>query len=197
MTPLQLRDLSSRFEIGGHTFRHTYLTSVRLDVVEKEVVHGKRGLEDLLGCPVTSFAYPGGKYNRPIRDIVARSGFHRARTTRFLHLGRPTDIFQIHTTWICGLMSDFVSFRHMILRKNLSSLPMYARVRRLGQSWAELACRLFDVIHQSGDGIFHLWGHSWEIEQNNDWDNLEEVFEHVSRRSGVQYASNGAIHYGR
>ena len=25
-------------------------------------------------------------------------------------------------------------------------------------------------------GIWHLWGHSWEIEANSDWDKLESLF---------------------
>jgi len=27
----------------------------------------------------------------------------------------------------------------------------------------------------SRGGVFHLWGHSWEIEQERQWDRLEEL----------------------
>ena len=35
-----------------------------------------------------------------------------------------------------------------------------------------------DYVIKHG-GVWHLWGHSWEIEKNKDWDKLEEVFMNI------------------
>jgi hypothetical protein len=29
-------------------------------------------------------------------------------------------------------------------------------------------------------GVFHLWGHSWEIEEKGQWENLEAVLKTMS-----------------
>jgi hypothetical protein len=56
--------------------------------------------------------------------------------------------------------------------------------------WEGRAKTLFDLAAEKG-GVFHLWGHSWQIEENNDWDKLDRVLKYVSNRAGVLYISNG------
>ena len=48
---------------------------------------------------------------------------------------------------------------------------------------------MFDRVMVRG-GVFHLWGHSWEIENHKDWQRLEAVLKYISRRPGVVYATN-------
>ena len=45
------------------------------------------------------------------------------------------------------------------------------------------------------DGVFHLWGHSWEIEEENLWPQLSEIFEAMAafRAELVRFAANGEI----
>jgi hypothetical protein len=59
---------------------------------------------------------------------------------------------------------------------------------RLG-SWLELSKRLFDSVLQNG-GIWHLYGHSWEIEELGLWKDLEEMLDYVCKREGVTYIPN-------
>lgn len=42
-------------------------------------------------------------------------------------------------------------------------------------------------------GVFHLWGHSWEIEHNKDWGRLERVLSYFANRSDVKYLNNGEL----
>jgi len=55
--------------------------------------------------------------------------------------------------------------------------------------WATRAKIMFDRVYRSG-GIYHLWGHSWEIEKFNMWDDFEEVLEYVCNKKGVSYLTN-------
>ena len=48
---------------------------------------------------------------------------------------------------------------------------------------------LFDVTRASG-GVFHLWGHSWEIDARQDWGRLERVLEHIGSHNDATYISN-------
>jgi hypothetical protein len=49
---------------------------------------------------------------------------------------------------------------------------------------------LFDLAFAAG-GIWHLWGHSWEIDEHHDWQKLKRVLKYVSNRPDVQYLANG------
>jgi hypothetical protein len=57
------------------------------------------------------------------------------------------------------------------------------------RNWVELGKKLFDQALQEG-GFWHLYGHSWEIEELGLWDQLQEMVDYVRDRPGVIYASN-------
>ena len=60
------------------------------------------------------------------------------------------------------------------------------------RNWDDLAIDMFELIRARG-GVFHLWGHSWEIDEQGDWDRLERVLRHVSGRQDVRYVTNGDL----
>jgi hypothetical protein len=75
---------------------------------------------------------------------------------------------------------------------SLESLQVcFVQMPRLG-SWLELGKALFDAVLEGG-GIWHLYGHSWEIEQLGLWDDLREILDYVCRRDGVAYLPNCAV----
>lgn len=39
--------------------------------------------------------------------------------------------------------------------------------------------------------MFHLWGHSWEIDQLVLWGSLESFLKEIARQPDVQYLTNG------
>ena len=58
-------------EIGGHSLSHVSLTRIPLDVAQREIVDCRRVLEDRIGHPARSFAYPYGESSEQLRRIVA------------------------------------------------------------------------------------------------------------------------------
>jgi len=42
-------------------------------------------------------------------------------------------------------------------------------------------------------GVFHVWGHSWEIEQPGLWGQLEEIFKIPYKISNVTYLTNSQL----
>lgn len=50
------------FEIGGHTANHRSLDYVDEAVLQNEIIDSNRVIENVLGVPVLSFAYPYGHY---------------------------------------------------------------------------------------------------------------------------------------
>jgi peptidoglycan/xylan/chitin deacetylase (PgdA/CDA1 family) len=59
-------------EFGAHSRTHADLTHLPSAECWEEIVGSKNDLAALLGNPVVSFAYPYGKYNDAVRDLVGR-----------------------------------------------------------------------------------------------------------------------------
>ncbi len=68
--------------IGGHTRTHPDLRACNDAELESEIKGGKEDLEDMLGIPVTSFAYPTGLFDGRVVKAVAAAGYQTAITTR-------------------------------------------------------------------------------------------------------------------
>jgi peptidoglycan/xylan/chitin deacetylase (PgdA/CDA1 family) len=68
--------------IGGHTRTHPDLRRCTESELDFEIAGGRADLEDLLGAPVESFAYPGGLHDDRVVTAVSRAGFRSALTTR-------------------------------------------------------------------------------------------------------------------
>jgi peptidoglycan/xylan/chitin deacetylase (PgdA/CDA1 family) len=80
LDPAAVRRWSKRgIEFGAHTRSHADLTRLDRAGVEREVLGGKRDLEELLQAPVDSFAYPYGVADPVSRSVVA-SAFRIAFT---------------------------------------------------------------------------------------------------------------------
>lgn len=65
-------------EIGAHTDTHPQLDLVQPTVLARELTVPKVTLEDRLGVPVTSLAYPFGYASRRVRAMAAQLGYTNA-----------------------------------------------------------------------------------------------------------------------
>ena len=46
------------------------------------------------------------------------------------------------------------------------------------------------------EGVFHLWGHSWEVEQYQMWDELEAILKAASAIPNIQAKTNTDLLHG-
>jgi peptidoglycan/xylan/chitin deacetylase (PgdA/CDA1 family) len=80
IAPAALAELrGGAFEIGAHTRTHADLTAIPAAEAALEVGDSKRELERELGRPVTLFAYPFGRADAGVRELVRQAGFRAAR----------------------------------------------------------------------------------------------------------------------
>lgn len=76
-----LRSLSLMgFEIASHGHEHLQLDIAPAVLARHDISYSKILLEDHLGKPCLSFAYPYGYYNTQVRDLVRTTGFSLACT---------------------------------------------------------------------------------------------------------------------
>jgi peptidoglycan/xylan/chitin deacetylase (PgdA/CDA1 family) len=58
-------------EFGAHTLTHPDLTRLSPPEIDREIGDSKKRIEDALGVPVATFAYPFGRYDERSREIAA------------------------------------------------------------------------------------------------------------------------------
>ena len=125
-------------DFGAHTLTHPDLTHLSSDQVKAEVCKAKSIIEDVLGVPVTSFAYPYGRYNGRVREIV-QEHFACACSDKLGLAGQGSDVHALERVDAFYLRTDRL-FSMMLTR----FFPWYVwacsiprRVRRAFQRRSE------------------------------------------------------------
>lgn len=184
MNATEVRQLSATFEIGAHTVNHVVLTEVSAETAEGQIRESKRQLEDLTGRSCEVFCFPKGRFRRRHLKMVRRAGFCCARTVELLSTQFPTRRTGIHLipTTVQASPHLLTAYAKNCIKRpssrNMVNFLLYARSR----NWTETARSMLQVVARRG-GVFHLWGHSWEIEERQQWPQLESVLREMQLRS--------------
>lgn len=182
--PQALCALARDFEVGSHTLTHPHLTRISLSAADLEIRQGTQAVQEMIGQAVTSFCYPYGAYRAEHVGLVRAAGLRSARTIRRFRTDLPTDPLQMGTT------SHAARYR-------ADGWPSLRRSRTQRQfvslwgNWDLLARRLFGEAQRSGH-IYHLWGHSWEIEAHGDWSRLRSLLRFLGQQDIVP-VTNGEL----
>ena len=92
----ELRNMQAEgMEIGSHTVNHARLTELDDAQLMHELSASKTLLEDILGSPVNSFAYPYGSWDQRCAEAVRQAGYTAACTTRTGWALRDRSAFQL------------------------------------------------------------------------------------------------------
>lgn len=190
LDPFQLRDLVSEgFEIGAHGYKHRPLWRLTKTERAEEISRCKPILEDIIDREVRMFCYPCGQYDANVVRVLQQAGYWGARTTRMLATAPAFSPYEMPTTVQIFPHRPFTYIKNLARSRSFESMKTcLVQLPRLG-SWIDLGKKLFDDIMENG-GIWHLCGHSWEIESLGLWDGLSEILEYVCAREGVSYARN-------
>lgn len=180
-----IKVLSKDFEIGAHTINHPYLTKIPKLEANYEIYASKKYLEEIIKKQVTSFCYPYGDYNGSVADLVKKNGFKLARTTKRYTFRKQVNVFALNTTFhTYNHLTDYFKFSR-IAGLNLRSFITYL-------DWETAGKEIFDYCIKNKE-LFHIWGHSWEIDKFKAWDKLESLFSYISGRKNVKYVNNAEL----
>ena len=153
-----IKELSCYFEIGGHTTSHVpdmkKLTNME---AHHEILDNKDWLEDIIGTELEWFCYPRGRYNYKTIEVVKASGYKYARTTWVGHNQNDNDPYRIHPT-----------------------VHVHRSRKEYGhKNWLAYAIEQYTIAKNKENSYYHIWGHSWEIEEQQLWGELEQLFKHI------------------
>jgi peptidoglycan-N-acetylglucosamine deacetylase len=190
MCSSDVAELGRRFEIGGHTQNHVSLTEIAPRAAANQILTNKHRLEDLVGREIRGFAYVRGRHNPMVRRLVEQAGYSYARTIKNLMSTPGDDAFRIPTT-----AQFFAHSTPTYVLNYLSEGPTGERATILAAVLGEdsLTTRLSNAAEASVrlGGYFHLWGHSWEIDEYDLWDELDRFLGQL-RMFNARFVTNAA-----
>lgn len=176
----QLRELSLAFEIGAHTVRHIVLTATEQQA-SREITDSKSWVESNTGVPCQMFCPPKGSYGSQHLKMIRKAGYLGLRTVELMSLDFPrreAGILLMPTT-IQAHPHGFLTFVRNAAKRaafgNLWRLIVHGR----SADWSTLVQSLLLHAVKFG-GVFHLWGHSWEVQETGEWRRLEDVLRFMS-----------------
>lgn len=184
----QVRDLAQDFEIGAHTVHHVELPMVPDLVAKAEIRESKQRLEQITGRGCKTFCFPKGRFRKNHLQMIRELGFHGVRTVELLSLDPPIGVnglalipttVQAHSHKMSAYVRNCFSRLQPTNLRNLFKLRGY-------KTWESIAARLLQRASERG-GVFHLWGHSWEVDATGQWDALARTLAlmgQIARRVG-------------
>lgn len=159
--------LYQNHEVAAHTLTHPKLPLLSDEEILVQVEQDRKALSSLVGYEVVGMAYPGATKNhdeRTERIIRAHTGIRYCRTVDDSHsFAIPDNLYELRPT-----------------------------VHHLSPNALEL-CREFVELKTDEPQMLYIWGHSYELDLEDKWEQLEELFKLLSGHDDIVYGTNSEV----
>lgn len=157
----------SGHEIAVHGYTHSYLEKSKYDEVINEILLDRKSIEKQFKTVARGMAYPFGTYNERVISLLKDMGICYARTVN------ATKNFFFPQNW----------------------LELNPTCHHNDSDLMNLAERFVNEqpTHQN-NWMFYLWGHSYEFDNDNNWELITNFVEYISFKDDVWYATNIEIY---
>lgn len=164
---VRLDEVSSLYaghEVSSHSLTHPFLDRVSAAEVVREILEDRRVLEGACGYPVRGMSYPYGTYNDGVLRLLPTLGIRYSRTT--------------NSTLKLGIPNDFLQWHPTCHHNNE---------------------KLFDLLEKFKGykhplPLLYVWGHSYEFDNDNNWDRIEKFCAEAAGQEDTWYATNIEIY---
>lgn len=158
-------------EVAIHGKNHLSLAEVSPAIATEDVINDRVALEEMFGTVITGMAYANGSYDDKVVEILKNCGVQYSRTTI------STEGFDVPTDW---------------LRLPATCHHNNPRLMELAREFVKDNTDWY--YWRRNPKLFYLWGHSYEFNDNNNWEIIEEFAEFVGNRDDIWYATNIEIY---
>lgn len=162
--------LPSGMEVAIHGYRHLSLAAIDTSLALEDVITDRKTLENMFGKVIKGMAYANGSCSDEVVDLLEKSGVSYSRTTV------STEKFD--------LPSDWLRLPATCHHNNPKLMELAQEFVEQEEPWYYWSRKL---------QLFYLWGHSYEFDNNNNWDVIERFAEYMGGRNDIWYATNGEI----
>lgn len=155
--------VNSGHEVAIHSLTHPFLDKLDSAELIYEIIEDRKNIESDFEVIARGLAYPYGAYNDGVVDVLEKCHIAYARTTVSTHkFGFPENWLMLHPT----------------CHHNDEKLD-------------ELIKRFVEVEDKwSSAEMFYLWGHSYEFDNDDNWEVIEKFAEYASDHEHIWYATN-------
>lgn len=158
----QVAELYKGHEVATHTATHPTISRCPLTEVAMEILEDRKGLESLTGNLVRGHAYPNGSYSEDIKDLFGKLGIAYGRVVESrADFELPPEPLEWHPT---------CHHKDPELMNKAKWLADFQKKQYLK--------------------LMYVWGHSYEFDNDNNWEVIEEFCRFIGGREDIWYASN-------
>ncbi len=158
-------------EIAVHGHNHISLSKVDCAVATNDVLLNRKELEETFGCIVNGMAYANGHYNERVFEILRNCGIKWARTVT------QTCAFDLPKNWL-----EWHPTCHHDNPKLMELAETLVNSKRSSYFWSYRP------------KLLYVWGHSYEFNDKNNWEIIENFAKYIGNREDIWYATNGEIY---
>ena len=149
-------------EVACHAYTHPVLTDYDPALVTYQVMQDRLVLEELFDRQIHGMAYPHGRVNDMVVNVLKNTGIWYCRTIV------STEKFEMPTDW----------------------LLMPATCHHDNPRLMELADKFLAPPTKLRPQLFYVWGHAYEFEQKDNWHVIENFAEKMSGKDDIWYCTN-------
>lgn len=158
---------NSGHEVAVHGLTHPFLEKLDTAEIIYEITEDRKSIEANYGTIARGMAYPYGTYNDRVLDVLEKCHIAYARTTKSTHEFKfPENWLTLHPT--CHHNDE--------------------RLEELIKQFVETPNRF------NNPEMFYLWGHTYEFDNNDNWDIIEKFAEYAGDHDHIWYATNIEIY---
>lgn len=157
----EVRSLYEGHEVSVHTCTHPTINRCPRELLVRQILDDRKGLEDLVGYTVRGMSYPNGSYSREIMDALPHLGIEYARV--------------VPTTGTFAMPDNFLEWKGTCHHKQ--------DLRARGEEFVALAKGQYLYL-------MYVWGHSYEFDNDNNWNIIEDFAALISHKNDIWYATN-------
>lgn len=158
-----LAELYKGHEIAVHGLTHTAPDQLSTEELEGEFLTDAKNIERLYGKYPVGMAYAYGVVTEETTKYLSDIGIRYARTVENSHsFELPNDLMHLKATCHHDDEKLFELAEEFLQRKADMETPM----------------------------LFYIWGHSYELEVNQNWERLEKLCEMLAGKKDIFYGTN-------
>lgn len=154
--------IGSGNEVAVHAYTHPFLERMNTQEIISEIMTDREHIERDYGCIARGMAYPFGTYDDRVLTVLKMCNIAYSRTVKSTHS------FDFPDNWLT--LDPTCHHKDPELMRLAQD---FVAGDRLGR------CQMF-----------YLWGHSYEFDDMNNWNVIEEFAKLTGGREDVWYATN-------
>ncbi len=157
----EIADVYKNHEISIHSLTHPFLETLSDTDLIYEIEQDRKNLEDIAGYPVRGMSYPYGTYSDRVLATLNFLGVQYSRT--------------VNSTGNFSIPEKFLEWGPTCHHKGATE---------------ELSNRFLNEANWEKPSLYYVWGHSYEFDNDNNWNLIEDFCKLVSGKPEVWYATN-------